>query len=451
MSQVVYPYKPHKWQDEVHRNLKRFNVLVCHRRFGKTVMAINTLILSCLRCGRSRPRYAYIAPQLKQAKAVAWDYLREYAGCIPGAVFNESELRVDFPSGGRVSLYGSDNPDAIRGIYLDGVVMDEVAQMRPEVWSEIVRPTLADRKGWAIFIGTPKGINAFYELWLDASLGLRSADGVRVKSEDWYGRMFPVTETDVLDKEELDSARMTMNDSRYRQEFMCDFSASNEDALIHIDLVENAAKKKYPDHEILGSARVLGVDIARFGNDRSAIQRRLGLQAFQPRVFKERDNMEMVANVIAEINAFHPDAVFIDAGRGEGVIDRLRQLGFSVIEVNFGGSPGQKGKYENKRAEMWDTMRQWLEDGGALPQNDELKKDLSTPVYDYDSAGRLRLETKAHIKERGLPSPDLGDALALTFAAPVGAKSGPQQHLRKNQPVKEYDPLAETWGDMGEK
>jgi len=107
----------------------------------------------------------YLAPYYRQAKQVAWDYLCYYARDIPGTKVNQSELRVDLLNGSRIRLAGAgDDPDALRGIYLDGVVLDEYADMSPRVWSEIVRPALVDRKGWAIFIGTPKGRNHFWRL-----------------------------------------------------------------------------------------------------------------------------------------------------------------------------------------------------------------------------------------------------------------------------------------------
>ena len=138
-----------------------------HRRAGKTVACIHDLQRQALRCPRVRPRFAYLSPFLRQSKAVAWDYLRAAMSSarVAGATVHESELRVDYPGGAQVRLYGADNPDAMRGVYFDGIVLDEYADMDPRVWSEIVRPALADRRGWAVFIGTPRGRNAFFELW----------------------------------------------------------------------------------------------------------------------------------------------------------------------------------------------------------------------------------------------------------------------------------------------
>ena len=133
-----------------------------------------------------RPRFAYISPFLKQSKAVAWDYLRAAMSPLRsiGATVNESELRVDYPNGGQVRLYGADNAEALRGQYFDGIVLDEFADMDARVWSEIVRPALSDRSGWAVFIGTPKGHNEFYKLY------------ERSQSDpDWFSLMLKASET----------------------------------------------------------------------------------------------------------------------------------------------------------------------------------------------------------------------------------------------------------------
>lgn len=208
-------YRPRKHQRQIHNSLKRFNVLVCHRRFGKTVLCINALIDAALRCKLPNPRYAYIAPLYNQAKDIAWTYLKDYALKIPGAVPNESELRVDLPGGARIRLYGADNPDRLRGIYLDGCVPDEFADMDPRIWAEVIRPALSDRKGWATFIGTPKGRNAFWKLYQHA-----------LDDPDWYAAMFKASETGIVDQAELDAARKFMTPDQYDQEFECSFQAA---------------------------------------------------------------------------------------------------------------------------------------------------------------------------------------------------------------------------------
>ena len=216
MAEVItIPFKPRTLQAELHNRLERFNVLVCHRRFGKTVFAINELIRLALTVKKQRPRVAYMCPLFKQAKSVAWDMLKHYSRVVPGVVFNEAELRADYPNGGRVQLFGADNYDALRGIYLDGVVLDEYAQMSPRAWGEVIRPALSDRKGMAIFIGTPMGHGAFYELYNRAQ-----------DLKGWHRELYKASETNLLDTEELEAMQAEMTEDEYAQELECSWSAA---------------------------------------------------------------------------------------------------------------------------------------------------------------------------------------------------------------------------------
>jgi phage terminase large subunit len=193
---------------------KRWGVVVAHRRAGKTVGCVQKAVKGALECRRPDPRFAYVAPLYRQAKDVAWNYLKRLTAQIGGEP-NESELRVDLPGGARVRLYGADNPDSLRGIYLDGVVLDEYADMRPSVWGEIIRPMLSDRKGWAVFIGTPKGRNEFYEIW------------ERAKADPaWYALILRASESGLLDEQELVDARRDMTPEQYAQEYECSFEAA---------------------------------------------------------------------------------------------------------------------------------------------------------------------------------------------------------------------------------
>ena len=162
--QVTIPYTPRKQQAYIHQELDkhRYAVLLCHRRFGKTVMAINHIIKSAMTNKNHAPRYAYIAPTYSQAKKIAWDYLKFYTEKIPGTKWNESELRADLVNGSRISLLSSENFDSIRGIYLDLVVCDEAAQIKPGLIDEVLIPALSDRKGKMILVGTPNGMNNLF-------------------------------------------------------------------------------------------------------------------------------------------------------------------------------------------------------------------------------------------------------------------------------------------------
>lgn len=188
--------------------------MVAHRRFGKTVGTINDLIKRAIELKLDHGRFAYVAPYLSQGKEIAWEYLKRFAA--PAITDkNESELWVELCGKARVRIHGADNPDRLRGAYLDGVVLDEYADMRPSVWGEVIRPMLADRQGWATFIGTPKGHNEFFDVW-DQAQG----------NPAWFTAMFRASETGVLAYDELNDAARDMTPEQYAQEFECSFEAA---------------------------------------------------------------------------------------------------------------------------------------------------------------------------------------------------------------------------------
>lgn len=420
LKRIEIPFTPHHFQRKARESLSRFSVLVCHRRWGKTVFAVMELILSALMTSRPDFRGGYVAPYRKQAKDIAWDYFKRFTGSIPGVTYNETELTVTFPNGARITLYGADNAEALRGLYFDYVVMDEVADMKPYVWGEIVRPALADRRGRCLFIGTPKGMNLFFELYNRGSSGEKGWSALVFRASDTVG-VLPW-----IDEEELENSRRDLTDAQYRQEFECDFNASCDNTLITLDLIYRARGKHIPESDYRLAPLIFGVDVARFGGDACVIQPRQGLAAFAADRIVGIDNMTFASRLHRRICEERPDAVFIDSGRGEGVIDRLRQLRSpsAVIEVPFGGQALDHAPngYANRRSEMWDGIRKWLQQGGAIPNDYELTKELAAPTYSYDAQSRLKLESKDTIRERVGFSPDRADALALTFAEPVAAQ-----------------------------
>ena len=415
---VVIPYRPRFPQDEIHKKLEthRFCVLVAHRRLGKTVLSVNHLIKRAITDRKERGMYAYLAPFRNQAEQIAWGYLKHYTSQIPAISINEQKLSILLPNGATIRIFGADNPDALRGMYFDGVVIDEVAQIKPTLWGEVIRPALADRKGWTAFIGTPKGINLFSQLY-DQALNLMSEG-----DPDWIAMLYSVEQTHVIDEKELAALKVEMSENEFRQEFLCDFSAAQDNGLIPIDDIRAAANKFYRESEYMGAPLIYGIDVARFGSDASVIFKRRGLVAFEPIVIRKFDNMALADRIAVEMAKEKPEAIFIDSGAGQGVIDRLRQMRFDVVEVPFGAQAIDKEQFANRRMEMWWHMAQWIKQGGAIPPDPVLQGDLGAPTYGYTPKGPKILEAKDKLKERIGRSPDLADALALTFAAPVAPK-----------------------------
>ena len=437
---ITLDYAPREWQRECHRTRARFTVLALHRRAGKTELALMELIDKALRCALPLGLFTYIAPLQRQAKAIAWARLKhrlrplEVAGAV---TYNEADLVVAMRhNGATIRLIGADNPDAMRGVRLDGCVIDEVAQIKPEVWQEIVQPALSDRRGWAMFIGTPNGVNLFSELFARAAA-----------LPDWKAARYTVYDTQAIDADEVQRLRRDMPEQAFAREYLCDFAAAGDDQLIGLTDAENAARRVYTERDVADAPLIIGIDPARFGGDRSVLIMRRGLQAYTPTVWRGLDNMEVAARCANLIEQHSPDAVFCDAGAGAGVIDRLRQLDYDVVEVPFGGRPMLPEQFVNRRTEMWWLMRDWIMSGGAIPNDVGLKTELSTPVYWFDPAGRKALESKDEIKKRlqGGASPDLADALALTFAYPVRKRTAIETaRITRASERDEYDPYAKV-------
>ena len=254
---IEIPYVPRPLQAKLHNDLDnhRFAVLNCHRRFGKTILIILHLIKKALTNDKKNPRYYLIGPTFVSIKRVCWDYLKQYASCIPGTTFNETELRCDLPNGARITLLSSEDPDKIRGIYADGVCIDECSQMNPILWNEIIRPALSDRKGFCYFISTPAGMsNIFYDLYQHAQ-----------SDPTWLAYTAKASETGIIDQEELDAAKAQMGDSKYKQEFECDWIANIEGA-VYGEIIKSLEEKKqitriaYDPALMVHTAWDLGVD-----------------------------------------------------------------------------------------------------------------------------------------------------------------------------------------------
>ena len=195
-------------------------------------MVLNHLIRSALQNKNHNPRLAYIAPTYKQAKSIAWDYLKFYTKNIPGTKWNESELRCDLINGARITLLSSENFDSIRGIYLDLCAIDEVAQVSQGLIDEVITPALSDRRGKMFLIGTPKGMNnIFYDYYQKAQ-----------SDPKWFLYKAKASDTNIVEEEELENALSVMGKAKYDQEFECSF-IGNIEGSIYGDIVQELDDK----------------------------------------------------------------------------------------------------------------------------------------------------------------------------------------------------------------
>jgi len=224
---IQIEYTPRKWAKEMHHTLRRWIVLVLHRRAGKTTAVINHFIKDAGR--RKETDYAYIAPTYKQAKRIAWKMVKQYTRNIPGIKYNESELLVTFPNLSTISLFGSESIDSLRGIGLDGAALDENSQQPPGLFGEIISKCLADRKGYCIWLGTPKGKGSFYRTFNNAQANpdtffsmLRTIDdNLRIEEGKVMENLKEALEDD---KKLVEIGEMTIEE--FEQEWYCSFEAA---------------------------------------------------------------------------------------------------------------------------------------------------------------------------------------------------------------------------------
>lgn len=213
-KRVELPYVPRKAFLPFHQRTQRWACMVCHRRAGKTVSAVNDLIKGAVTTPGRAPLFGYVAPYRAQAKSIAWEYLKYFARPITRKI-DESDLILTTVTNAQVRLFGADNADALRGLGFDGIFMDEYGDFKPSVWGNVIRPALSDKQGWAVFAGTPKGKNQFWKVWDDAQ-----------GNPDWFHHMLKASQSGLLPQSELDDARKTLSEDQFLQEYECSFEAA---------------------------------------------------------------------------------------------------------------------------------------------------------------------------------------------------------------------------------
>jgi hypothetical protein len=431
---LTLEYEPRRAFVPYHMRTQKRAVLVCHRRAGKTVALIADTIDAALQCPKPNGRFQIIAPLYKQAKDIAWTYLvsmTEFLGTHRNV--NQSELWVEVPSiagtPARVRLYGADDPDRLRGIYSDGMALDEFKDMDPRMMEEVVLPALADRNGTLTLSGTPGGYDEFYNRYQHA-----------LHDPDWFVMLLKASESGILEPDVLEGLAKEMPPPKYAQEMECDFSSAAEAQFIPTSLIEEAiARREPPD---ANAPVVIGVDVARFGDDRSVILTRRGRVLEDVISYSQTDTVMLSNEVMRWADKVRPQMIYVDgAGVGGGVVDYIQAAGYPVRDVQVGTKADDTVRWANKRVELWGEMRDWLKTASLRIDRHTalaLQSELLAPTYKYTLSGQTALEKKEDMKKRGIPSPDIADALALTFferLAPAGLN---RAVLRTPQPATNY-------------
>lgn len=392
----------------------------------------------------THPRVPITAPTGHQLKDILWAELAHWHARMLPWMAAQYEVMADMVRHVRhpktwyaVARTGrKENPDALQGFHGQNLLFlaDEASGIPPQLF-EPVAGALTGLNNQIMMAGNPVWLlGYFYESF-------------HKNRDRWERFSFDSRQSSLVSREWVDdmAAEYGEDGDIFRIRVLGEFPRAAEMQLIPLDVVEAAMGREYPKHEFVDLPRILSVDVARGGNDASAIVRRQGMQAWGLERYKGKlaQNTMHLASRVAEINrAWHPHAIFVDVvGVGAGVVDRLLQLGFTnVIEVN-GGLPDQDPRrFFNSRMGMWWRMLEWLKLGGAIPQDQELRDDLIGPMYQHDAKERMQLERKKDMKKRGLHSPDSGDALAMTFYLPVMPLPDLPGHLGEDGAQTKYDP-----------
>lgn len=214
-------YVPREQFVPLHNRKQRWAAVNTHRRAGKTVALVNDLIFGGLECRLHKPQLAYVGPTYSQAKRVAWAYLKDFAEPYLSKPPQEAELKVTLKNEATIYVLGADNADSLRGMYLDGCVPDEYALFKPSVFSQVIRPALSDRNGWAIFASTPRGKNLFYDICQIA----------KNNPEEWFYLNLPADTSGIISPRELTELQKDMDPEEFAQEYLCSFDSALKGAI----------------------------------------------------------------------------------------------------------------------------------------------------------------------------------------------------------------------------
>ena len=387
----------HPAQMEVFKDKTRYKVLCAGRRFGKTHLAINWLLEGSLKAGKGMSWY--VAPTYKQAKLIAWELIKQI---IPSEIItqvNESELSVKLTNGHLICLKGADNPDSLVGVGLYRVVIDEYALMKRDIWHKIIRPTLVDQKGDAMFISTPRGFNHFYELY---QKGLIAEHGFK----SWH---FTSYDNPFIDKKEIDEAKLSTTEAEFDEEYMASFVTEERKVVITSKILDTIR-----DHDVnyLGLKEIISCDPS-LGGDECAIYVLRNFAIADSHFMQERDPMKLVAELMLlgkrmDINDFAIDTA---DNAGKVIAARMRELGANIHWRDSARKANLEDSYMNHRAEMWFEVAKAMRDGKVSdPTETELKRQLNAVRFARHSNGKLKLVPKDETKKLINRSPDRADS-----------------------------------------
>jgi hypothetical protein len=417
---LPYNYTPRSYQLPFWKAMesgKRRACLIWHRRSGKGKTVINFIARSMYeRVGT----YFHCFPEYNQGRKVLWEgrgkdgfkYIDHFPKPLLAKQPNNTEMKIEYKNGSIFQVIGADTFDSAVGSNPVGIVFDEfsLSDKYQDAWAYF-RPMLAENGGWAVFPFTPRGRNHGFDLYQMA-----------LNNPEWFCQLLTVDDTGAITRDVIDAERRAgMTEDMIQQEFYCSFVASNENIVIPFELIQAALHR---DVDYKASPKVAGLDVARFGNDRSALVVRRGGEIIHLETWGQQDVVQTAGRAIDRYKAGLYDAVAVDAiGVGAGVADILKNNGIPTAMVQVSEKAKNTERFHSQRDELWWMLREWFEEGACCiskglteDKKQELLKDIQDIHYSYSPTNKIKIESKDDMKKRLNLSPDLGDALCLTFA-----------------------------------
>jgi len=427
----------HKWQIdalEAHDTGRaRYQVLVWHRRSRKTTLALNLLIREAAR--RAKSVFTYVGPTYRQARQMVWeDPNMLFSSLPPQSEYpwkkNDTEMLVRFPNESLLRIMGGDDPDRLRGLDTVGVVFDEWAQMRENIWTEIFRPIIAqDAERWAWFLFTPKGQNHAYMLYQDA---------VRLMNDgrEWRTSLLTADQSALIPADELIKMRAELPRALYDQEMLCAFVTDEERSLITSRMLEELRKfGRFIGNE---GRRLVSCDPSQ-GGDECVIYAFEDTNIIGHKFLRERDPMKISAEVQSMGAQYSAELYVVDSvGIGWGLVGHLESVGCKVARFDSGRGSTDPKRFSNLKAEAWFNVAREIRDHQvAYPQDAELRRQLSSVRYTVTVGDRIKLDSKDQARKELGCSPDRADAFVMGLW-------GLQYAENRKKRVK-LEPLAGAW------
>ena len=440
------------WFFAFDEGVARFSILEIHRRGRKTTAAVNLLVREC--CRHPNRSYVYIAPTYTQASAIVWEDPNMLASALPdqdemGWKRNEAKMQVKFANGSILRVFGGDDPDRLRGVDADGVVIDEWAMCKPIIYDEIFRPIIAQKKDrWVAFLYTPKGLN-HATLMFDAAARLELGHGLPengcppMMMDEWYCARVTADKSGIIPPDELVRAKKEMPRTLYDQELQCARITEEESVLITTKMMEALPRevRVYPE-----TSRVISCDPS-MGGDACVSKAFHGTHELETLTLRTRDTMRIVGELILMGRRHHVNTYIIDSiGIGRGICDRLQEENKNVIE--FCSSARSKSRNKNLRAEMWWEVREAVSRFEVeYPKCKETRRQIPfASRYKPVSDGGVQIISKDIIKKELGCSPDHAEAWVMGVYAVLQDYIEPQDmdqlFEQKNTGVIIQDPMA---------